>query len=217
MNPDVDTAFTYEDVHRLLKEERGLASTHSCSHCGVVARDWSYAHNGDPELVDGRGRVYSTDLYACYDPLCRGCHSIRDNRQRWATRREEMLRNAQQALVLAREAARAKPDYLDSVSRAGKAGGEALAIARRLDPALDERLRSQSQTNLAGAGHKLHQRWLTDPDFAARLSAARSRSVAKTNRRRRSCSVCGLTSTPGGVGKHQSSSGHRGVYEEETP
>lgn len=67
----------YRGVHHRVTRELGLASAHSCRHCGASAADWAYDHADLNEQVDGRGRVYSTDPDR-YMPLCRRCHSAFD-------------------------------------------------------------------------------------------------------------------------------------------
>jgi hypothetical protein len=62
----------YSAIHDRLNAQRGKASSYICA-CGTPAAHWSYDWTDPGQLVDDRGRVYSTDL-DCYTPMCASCH-----------------------------------------------------------------------------------------------------------------------------------------------
>lgn len=73
---------SYAGIHTRLRRQRGLASAHSCEHCGKHAKDWAYNH-ADPneKTQEWRGYLvtYSGDV-SFYTPLCGSCHRQLDMR-----------------------------------------------------------------------------------------------------------------------------------------
>ena len=71
---------SYWRAHVLLKETKGRAAEHLCSHCWQPAEQWAYKGGCDDELTDRDG---DNVLVYClhhdhYMPLCRGCHNRYD-------------------------------------------------------------------------------------------------------------------------------------------
>lgn len=86
-------SYTYEAVHKRLRETRGPASAHPCTICGKPAQQWAYDHR-DPRprttlmtdrtvvhkhaVIDGQHATeYSVQLHH-YEPLCIACHTRLD-------------------------------------------------------------------------------------------------------------------------------------------
>lgn len=72
---------SYFGVHRRIKRDRGLATTHRCIDCDQPAQQWSY-DGGDPDELyydpPGKRRLaYSMDQ-EWYSPRCRSCHYLHD-------------------------------------------------------------------------------------------------------------------------------------------
>mgnify|MGYP000269992262 CR=1 FL=1 len=75
----------YLAAHDRVRKAYGLASSHSCQHCGGRASDWAYDHNDTGEKTGTHGRAsalaYSTNPDH-YLPLCRSCHIVFDGPSR---------------------------------------------------------------------------------------------------------------------------------------
>ena len=71
----------YTAAHARVRRVRGSASDHICVDCGGPAREWSYNHQAEEELVEeqrnGSMLTYTTDL-DCYEPRCAKCHDVFD-------------------------------------------------------------------------------------------------------------------------------------------
>lgn len=70
---------TYLAVHHRLYRERGYAKSYTCITCERPAQQWAYQHGDPDELIDSKGRVYSTNL-DLYEPMCALCHTAFDGR-----------------------------------------------------------------------------------------------------------------------------------------
>jgi hypothetical protein len=71
---------SYRGLHKRLDRRMGKAYEHSCD-CGDQAAEWSYLGGCQNEIVDPKGRPYSTDL-ALYAPMCVACHRSFDENRR---------------------------------------------------------------------------------------------------------------------------------------
>lgn len=198
--------------HRYLDKTQGLAPKHPCVGCGKPAHDWAYQHNGgELEKRTEQGNPYALDSN-CYLPMCSRCHRQLDN-PGWA-------------------------------SEAGKKGGEARTARLRSDPEFAQRVREAaaelSKNHGAAASAGFVHRIATDPqalknvqegaararakfqeqlkkdegEIRSRLQEGGSRGGSITSSRRRRC-TCGRVAPPGGMSRHQISTGHVG-YEELT-
>jgi hypothetical protein len=115
------------------------------------------------------------------------------------------------------EARKSDPE-LDAWWRAVSASNMAALRARRLvDPEFDEKCRDgEARAHVLGAATRRLKR-TTDPEWAEREreiarrgGLAGGRNGGKvTGAKRYQCVECGMTSTPGGIGVHQKSSGHK--------
>lgn len=63
----------YAAAHSRVYAAFGVASGHTCQHCGVQAEHWAYDHSDPDELADENGWKYSADP-THYVSLCAPCH-----------------------------------------------------------------------------------------------------------------------------------------------
>lgn len=173
---------SYDDVHKALKELRGVARQYRCVSCGKQAEQWAYRYNGDPELASGHG-PYSEDIQGCYQPMCASCHRKhdleKDPRLREIYRslgRQVGLLPATEASILSLKKARAAQSPEDK-KKQGEHMGRVHAERLKNDPTYAEQHREYSRRNAL---------------------------------KRRKCSQCDLVSHPPGIARHQKSSGHSG-------
>ena len=68
---------TYVAAHDRVRAIRGKASQFPCVDCGEKARDWSYDHEDENELVNPKGHAYSPEPEH-YFPRCKHCHTLFD-------------------------------------------------------------------------------------------------------------------------------------------
>lgn len=64
---------SYSAIHWRVRNTRGSASQHQCSHCSDQAGHWGYDHSDPDEMVDDLGYPFSAKLEH-YFPLCPTCH-----------------------------------------------------------------------------------------------------------------------------------------------
>lgn len=197
---------TATKVHTRLREERGRAAEYVCE-CGQPAVDWAYQYNGDPELYDPKGRPYSEDI-GCYAPMCRGCHRRLDvsTDPRLVGRYRELGRKQVQYLAGLRES---DPDFAAKMKEVGQKLGAHQLKLRQENPVYDIRMREIGKRNIRAALQSTKDR-MSDPEFAAKVSADRAAAARQANSIKRTCAECGKTATPAGIGRHQKSSGHKG-------
>jgi hypothetical protein len=185
-----ETPQNYEEAHRLVKILYGPARTHDCAKCGKQGgrKEWSFPS----EFTDLGTHAWSPYPHA-YEPLCRPCHIRKD----------------------------VSPESWEEMARAGGLRGAPAREARRAsDPEFAARL---AETARAHCNNTMmvavrEARRASDPDYAARLSENSRRSGRKGGARagaivgkmRVKCSECGMVTTPGALGRHQSSSSHMG-------
>lgn len=83
-HPQWQQQVKYAAAHIRVQVAKGAAAEHACVDCGLGASDWSY-EGGDldelVEIINGYPRRYSLDPDR-YQPRCRSCHRIKDNRER---------------------------------------------------------------------------------------------------------------------------------------
>lgn len=81
---------------------------------------------------------------------------------------------------------------------------------RQFDIDHDQRVGAAARANGQVRGLANKARLKSDPEYAARMKAQSQAAVKKVQRQRRRCSTCGMVSTPFGLGRHLSASGHQG-------
>ena len=190
----------YRSAHKNIQKSRGKASEYRCVGCRKPAKDWAYQYpEGVVALTDPKGRLYSLDP-SDYAPMCFGCHVTHDRAK------EQRLRD-----IVAGNARRSSAE---------------LAERRKVDPALDERMKAASRRNLAlgrspeqarragvAGGAATLRRRAEDPALVERMRevSARNGHIAtqEINTRRVTCADCGRRSTPGPMARHFKASGHQ--------
>ena len=175
---------TYKKVHNDLSEKRGLAASHLCV-CGKIARFWAYQYSDSSPSIDQAGRLFSENP-DCYAPMCAGCH-----------RRLDLS---------------ADPRVRESARKEGKRMGDAHTLRMLSDTEFAARRKAENSKTML--------RINTSPEYAEVMRAAREKArigaaaaAVLTNRRRRQCTICGLTTTPAALGSHFRFSGHSGYVE----
>lgn len=96
------------------------------------------------------------------------------------------------------------PRLVDSLSNGDKIS-EALT-KRYEDPEFSAQMRNAHRRGRAAMGERMR----ADREFQEQYSAKSALGGQIVSQMRRRCDECGFTSTPGGIGNHQSRSGHTG-------
>lgn len=65
---------SYAAVHMRIASVWGSASQFACIECEADAEHWAYQHNDPNPRRSPEGMPYSTDIFGCYEPMCRHCH-----------------------------------------------------------------------------------------------------------------------------------------------
>lgn len=86
----------YDQVHALLRKNRGPAKLHQCVWSGVTAEEWAFAHTDPNPLVDPNGLLYSLNLNH-YEPMTRWVHRTFDALMRRGASPEEIADAARKA------------------------------------------------------------------------------------------------------------------------
>ena len=65
---------TYTSMHRMVRQQRGTATTHPCTRCSGPAEQWAYDHADPDERYELDQGPYSLDINR-YIPMCGHCHT----------------------------------------------------------------------------------------------------------------------------------------------
>lgn len=201
----------YNRVHERLRKERGPAREHDCASCGKPACQWAYQYTGQVQVCPFTGREYSDDP-SDYSPMCRSCHVTfdMDRLPDWRQASSDRLKKFNQTP----EGIEQRRQNLERVHSDARLVAERNRRLREIHakPEFDSiRLAALWDYNHSERGREIRREAMRKR-HASGLEIERNRRVmTAVNRRKYICLQCAMVSTPGGIGRHQSLSGHEGV------